>query len=312
MQLSSAVRADEDESVAPRVVTGWPDVRLTRRSLLRAAGLGAGSALVHGGPATAAGRVPVPSVVDVARADPAAVRVRYADVRPAAWGDHLPGVLQRLPVTHVTTDGVVRPVVALTFDACGNGPPSSPSSGYDADVVRLLRAHRVPATLFVSARWVGRNAAVAVQLAADPLFELGNHGTRHVPLSVTGRARYGIPGTVDAADAVGEVWGSTIRISQLRGRRPTLFRPGTATYDDVGVAIARSLGQHPVGYTQLLDFGATASASVVARQLATLQPGGIALGHFNHPHGSTAEGLARALPRLLAAGWRFVRVSDVL
>lgn len=32
----------------------------------------------------------------------------------------------------------------------------------------------------------------------DPLFAIGNHGTRHVPLSVTGRAMYGLKDTAGA------------------------------------------------------------------------------------------------------------------
>lgn len=290
----------------------------TRRTVLRALGVGAGLVLAGAPPASLAlagpraAPVAVPPVADVTRVDPAAVRARWTGVRPSAWGDHLPGVLDRLPVTHVVRDGVRRPLAALTFDACGNGPASSSSNGYDAELVRLLRAHRVPATLFVSARWVDRNPEVALQLARDPLFEIANHGTRHVPLSVTGRARYGLRGTADTAQAVAEVWTSTLRLEQLSGRRPVLFRPGTATYDDVGVAISRSLGQLPVGYTDLLDLGATASAPVVARRLSGMRPGAVGLGHFNHPERSTAEGLAGVLPRLLAAGWVFVRVSDVL
>jgi hypothetical protein len=35
-------------------------------------------------------------------------------------------------------------------------------------------------------------------------------------------------------------------------------------------------------------------------------------GAINHPEKSTAEGLIRAIPTMLAEGWVFVRVSDGL
>lgn len=45
----------------------------------------------------------------------------------------------------------------------------------------------------------------ATSLAENPLFDVGNHGTRHVALSVSGRSAYGIPGTASAAKVYDEV-----------------------------------------------------------------------------------------------------------
>lgn len=291
---------------------GRGTTRRTALTGLAGAAGGVALALASGwadGAAAAAGVRP-PRLADVRTADPAAVRARYARRRPARWGEHLPGILSALPVTHVLRGGRRRPVAALTFDACGN--PRSGSSGYDRALVETLRRHHVPATLFLSGRWIAKNPAVAADLAADPLFEIGNHGTRHVPLSVTGRAAYGIRGTRDAAAAVAEVWGNTLGLEAVSGHRPRLFRCGTALYDDVGVAICRSLGQRPVAYTVNADAGASLPAREVARQLHGLRPGGISIGHVNHPERWTAEGLARALPGLLDAGWVFVRIGDVV
>ena len=38
----------------------------------------------------------------------------------------------------------------------------------------------------------------------------------------------------------------------------------------------------------------------------------ITLGHVNHPEGKTAEGLAKALPKLLDSGRTFVTLSQAL
>ena len=104
-----------------------------------------------------------------------------------------------------------------------------------------------------------------------------------------GRSVYGRPGTGSAAGAVKEVWQNTRYLEKLTGRRPTLFRSGTAYCDDVGVAIVRSLGQLPVGFARNLDFGATATASVVRQQVLGLTSGGIGLTSC----GTDASGVAR-------------------
>jgi peptidoglycan/xylan/chitin deacetylase (PgdA/CDA1 family) len=101
---------------------------------------------------------------------------RYAGVAPSAFGLDAPGVVNRLPTQ--------ERVVALTFDACG-GPRGS---GYDAALIDTLRTTGTPATLFLNQRWVRAHPDLAAELAADPLFELANHGTVHLPLSMRGAA----------------------------------------------------------------------------------------------------------------------------
>ena len=101
--------------------------------------------------------------------------------------------------------------VALTFDACG-GPHSS---GYDAALIALLRREQVRATLFLNTRWVEANPRGFADLAADPLFHIGDHGNRHLPLSVTGRSAYGIRGTRNVGEVYDEVHDSAVRLAAL-------------------------------------------------------------------------------------------------
>ena len=96
-----------------------------------------------------------------------------------------------LPGIDTTVPGAGGRTLALTFDACG-GPGGS---RVDTGLVEVLRRNHVAATLFLNQRWVRSNRAYAEELVADPLFRIGNHGTRHLPLSVSGRSAYGIVGT---------------------------------------------------------------------------------------------------------------------
>ena len=139
---------------------------------------------------------------------------RYGKLRPDYWGFGGPGVVRDLHTT--------RRLIALTFDACG-GPGGS---GYDAALIEFLRQREVPATLFLNSRWIDENPAVFRQLRGEPLFELANHGTRHLPLSVTGRSAYGIGGTRDAGEVYDEVATNQVKLTRLLGTPPRYFRAG--------------------------------------------------------------------------------------
>ena len=206
----------------------------------------------------------------------------------------------RLP----TTDRVV----ALTLDACGGRT----GSGYDAKLIENLRRERVPATLFVNARWIERNPRKFRQLAADPLFEIANHGTEHRPLSVTGRSVYGISGTGSVADVIDEVAVNQRLINQLSGTEPAFFRSGTAYYDDVAVRVVNDLGLQVINFDVLGDAGGTYSAGQVADAILRSKPGAIILAHMNRPDSGTAEGIQAALPKLSRRGFRFVHLSEYL
>ncbi|WP_308272079.1 polysaccharide deacetylase family protein [Kitasatospora sp. SUK 42] len=230
----------------------------------------------------------------------AEVVARYRGLAPSAWGMEIAGVTTRLPAGERAT--------ALTFDACG-GPGGN---GYDADLIDFLRAHDVPATLFLNARWIDANPDVFDELAAEPLFEIGNHGTVHRPLSVAGRSAYGIAGTGSVGEVYDEVVGNAHKLTGLLGRPPRFFRSGTAHYDDIATRVVADLGERVAGFTVNGDGGATMSAAEVREEVASAPPGSIVICHMNHPGGGTAPGVVAAVPGLLAAGRRFVRLSDVL
>ncbi|MFH9352800.1 polysaccharide deacetylase family protein [Kitasatospora sp. NPDC017646] len=225
---------------------------------------------------------------------------RYGALAPSEWGLQVSGVVTELPKG--------ERAVALTFDACG-GPGGN---GYDADLIDFLRERKVPATLFLNTRWIDANPDVFEQLAADRLFEIANHGTVHRPLSVAGRSAYGIAGTGGVGEVYDEVTGNAHKLTGLLGHPPRFFRSGTAHYDDVAARVVADLGERVVGFSVNGDGGATLPASEVRQEVESAPPGAVVIGHMNHPGGGTAPGMAAAVPGLLAAGRRFVRLSDVM
>ncbi|MFJ7275023.1 polysaccharide deacetylase family protein [Kitasatospora sp. NPDC098663] len=244
---------------------------------------------------------PTPTAAPASREPTRAELVdRYGGTAPKQWGMEVTGVTTKLP------DG--ESATALTFDACG-GPGGN---GYDADLIDFLRKRSVRATLFLNARWIDANPDVFKQLAADPLFEIGNHGTVHRPLSVTGRSAYGIAGTGGVGEVYDEVAGNAHKLAGLLGHPVRFFRSGTAHYDDVAARVVADLGERAAGFTVNGDGGATLSAAEVRQEIAAAPPGAIVICHMNHPGGGTAPGVAAAVPGLLAQGRRFVRLSEVL
>jgi len=221
----------------------------------------------------------------------------FAGRRPRQFGMFLPGMVRH---------GKER--VALTFDACGGAR----GSGYDRSIIATLRKRNVPATLFLNSRWIAAHPHVAADLADDPLFELGNHGWLHRPLTVAGQSAYGIRGTSSPGEAYDEIVRGLHAVAELTGRAPAWYRPGTAWADDIGVAIARRLGLRVISFSINADEGATASKQRVVANLKKARRTDITLGHFNQPQGKTAEGFAKELPKMIRAGRHFGTLSRVL
>lgn len=227
-----------------------------------------------------------------------AIRERLPLVSPRQWGERVSGVRTRLD----TADKVV----ALTLDACG----SPKGKGVDSRLMEFLEREGIPATLFVNARWIDANPELFKRLAANPLFEIANHGLRHKPASVNGRSVYGINGTRDIRELVEEIELNARKIEAVTGRRPKLYRSGTAYYDEVATEISRALGHEVAGYSVLGDAGATFSAGQVKSALLGTVPGDVILCHMNHPESGTGAGIISAVPELKRRGFRFVRMSD--
>lgn len=224
---------------------------------------------------------------------------RFDGRTPKEWGETVTGVKTRLAGGDKS--------IALTFDACG----SPRGKGFDAPLIDFLERERIPATLFVSGLWIDANPVLFRRLAANPLFEIANHGYRHRPASVSGQKAYGIAGTRTVGDVVDEIELNARRIEETTGKRPAFYRSGTAYYDEVAVEIAAALGERVAGYSLLGDAGATFSPQQVRAALLKARPGDIALLHMNHPESGTAAGVMAAIPELRKRGFRFVKLSDV-
>ena len=219
---------------------------------------------------------------------------KYTNITPKQWGDKLAGVTSTLPNDKM-------PIVYLTFDACGGA--------YDKAIINYLILNKIQATLFINSRWIDKHKNDFLELAANPLFSIQNHGTLHRPLSVNGKSIYHIKGTESIKGVYNEIMKNDGLIFELTGKKPIYFRSGTAYYDEVAIQIAKDLDYKIAGFDVLGDGGATFSKAQIIRQIKKVKNGSILIYHFNKPKSSTFEGIKEIVPILKNAGFHFGKLE---
>jgi len=194
--------------------------------------------------------------------------------------------------------------VALTFDAC--------MGKADERILSVLVSERIPATIFVTARWLKHNPqALQVMLANPDLFELENHGQNHIPavdkpVSIYGIASAGSPEAVRL-----EVQGGADAMLASGIPAPRWFRGSTAKYDLSSIAQIRAMGYRIAGYSVNGDGGSLLGAAITEKRISSAKDGDVVISHINQPTHAAGEGVAKAILDLKAKGTEFVRLQDV-
>ena len=223
----------------------------------------------------------------------------FAHAKPGRWGEFVNGVDEKLCTQHK--------YIAFTLDACGgkNG------NGYDCELINFLHNEKVPATLFVSGKWIDANFTVFLNLSRDTLFEIENHGLNHKPCSIDGKSVYGIPGTSNVEEAFDEIEANARKIKAITKYNPRFYRSAAAFIDEACVSMAGELGITVVSF-QVLSGDAVAFTpdSVIEENvLKNIKPGAIVIMHFNHPEWNTYEAMQKIVPKLRHMGYVFVRLN---
>jgi peptidoglycan/xylan/chitin deacetylase (PgdA/CDA1 family) len=138
--------------------------------------------------------------------------------------------------------------VALTLDACGGRT--------DTRILSALVENRIPATIFATGIWLRRNPeAVAILKAHPGLFEVENHGARHVPAIDRPVSVYGIASAGSAQAVLQEVMGGAGALVKAGLPEPRWFRGATAKYTPTSMAQIEALGFRIAGYSINADGG---------------------------------------------------------
>lgn len=195
------------------------------------------------------------------------------------------------------------PAVALTFDAC--------MGQTDARILDMLIDNQIPATIFVTARWLKRNPEPLARMLAHPdLFEIENHGENHVPAVDRPASIYGIAAAGSPEAVAREVEAGAEAIVKATGRRPTWFRGATAKYTKTSMQQIESMGFEIAGYSINGDGGSLLGASVTAKHFASARDGDVIIAHINQPSHAAGEGVVKGVMALKAKGYRFLLLRD--
>lgn len=210
--------------------------------------------------------------------------------------------------------------VALTFDLCESG---GKVSGYEADLVNILRDNRVPATFFAGGKWMQSHPEETMQLMADQLFEIGNHSWSHAHFS-----------QLDGTQMEREILWTQAQYEILRERLltrkcvqeagqlemdkvppiPLLFRFPYGTCTPAALRTVNQLGLAAIQWSIVTgDAAPSQTAGGIVRIVRQqIKPGAIIIGHANgRGHGIVAA-LKELIPELRQSGYAFVTVSQLL
>jgi peptidoglycan/xylan/chitin deacetylase (PgdA/CDA1 family) len=207
------------------------------------------------------------------------------------------------PMMHVPPGGPNFPHVALTLDAC--------TGKVDDRILSGLIANNIEATVFVTARWLKRNPAALSQMMAHPeLFEIENHGAKHLAAIDQPASLYAVKAAGSAQALRTEIRDGAAAIKLATGREPIWYRGATATYTPSAVAEIAALQFKLAGYTLSGDGGAGFSKRRAAATIATAQNGDVIIVHLNQPLKPAGAGVLEGLLTLKAKGFVFVRLDE--
>lgn len=194
--------------------------------------------------------------------------------------------------------------VALTLDAC--------SGKTDLRILNMLVEEKIPATIFITSRWLQHNRpAMTIMLAHPDLFQLENHGLQHVPAITTTPTIYGIKTAGSLTAVEKEVQRGAEAIKAAGAPQPQWYRDASAVYSKDAINYIKKLGYKIGGYSLNADMGASLSAGSTEKRILNARDGDVIIAHINQPNRKSGEGVANGVLKLKQRGMRFVRLKDV-
>lgn len=188
----------------------------------------------------------------------------------------------------------------MTFDLC----PVRKGSGYDEALVQLLVERHVPATFFMSGRWMASHPTQVQVLMGVPFFDVGTHGQIHAHLPL-----------LDKEDQRVEIERAVATLETTYHRSAQLFRPPYGEYDETTVELVRALGLRFILWSVVSgdpDPGLTREA-IEERLARSVRGGSIIVFHANgkgrHTQAVVDSLTADLLPK---RGLKAVTVTELL
>lgn len=205
--------------------------------------------------------------------------------------------------------------VALTFDAdmtADQGARAAAGEHFDNPrLISMLRAHKVPATVFMTGRWADEYPQEARAIGRDPLFEVANHSYSHYAFTDD---CYGLP-TVPEDRMRSDVERAFAAFKKAGvPRAMPYFRFPGGCYDQRALRTLSAAGVTAVQWDVVSGDAFATDADAVAQQvLDGVRPGSVVVMHCTRSAApATEEAVRTIVPELRKKGYRFVKVSELI
>lgn len=193
--------------------------------------------------------------------------------------------------------------VALTFDAC--------MGKTDSRILGALVDNKIKATIFVTARWIKYNThAVDILKANRDLFEIENHGARHLPAVDEARAVFGMQSAGSPKAVTAEVEDGAAAVKATFGHWPRWYRGAAAIYTASSMELVKKLDFKLGGFSFSGDGGASWTSAHTEKAISTAKDGDVIIAHINQPTRPAGAGVVKGILRLKAAGFSFVTLDE--
>jgi peptidoglycan-N-acetylglucosamine deacetylase len=231
---------------------------------------------------------PVPAVI----ATPAAPAAPATPAPTAAEPVAKPAPINPAKVT-VTRCNVEGPFIAITFD-------DGPHGVQTPRLLKMLRERGIRATFFVVGSCVAENPEIAKQIVKEG-HEIANHSWSHPNL--------GKMGTDNVRDQIERTHNVVRQETEVA---PTILRPpyGSFTNQQRAWAYATWGYQTILWDVDSLDWKHRSPAKTESIIMAGTKPGSIILCHDIHK--TTIDAMPSTLDKLIAKGFKFATVSELL
>jgi len=183
-------------------------------------------------------------------------------------------------------------VCALTFDAAWDDT--------DTDIlIEILKKYNAPATFFMVGSWVEKYPD-SVKKFHEAGHEIMNHSDTHPHID-----------KLSDVKIAEELKNCSDKIEAVTGVRPILFRGPYGEYNNAVIKEATNQNMFTLQWNiDSLDWKNLSADEIVTRVTNRIAPGSIIL--FHNGAKNTPKALPEILEKLTAAGYKFVKASDLI
>ncbi|MFI3129398.1 MAG: polysaccharide deacetylase family protein [Bacillota bacterium] len=194
-----------------------------------------------------------------------------------------------IPIYRVKTE---EKQIALTFD-CAWGADKT------LEILEVLEEYDIDATFFMVSFWAEKYPDM-VGAIVESGCEVGNHSSTHPHFA-----------SMTTAETISEIQSSTEIIESIAGVEINVFRAPFGEYTNDMITACDEIGQKVIQWdVDTLDWKGISGSEISQRITTKVSAGSIILMHNNSDN--VVEGIKDAIPKLIAEGYEFVTVSELI